>query len=150
MGVPVKHGAYSKPIDWLFQSAGPEKSKNFRIFPVQRRADGRVMEHSDTAFGLQFGERLFQANGVTDGFLNELFNERLTPRVQHSPAEAAAETGDTGKADSAYSSKLRRKIRLAAFGSSFWSRLARIAQPFGVVRAHLSERARKNPRRGDG
>ena len=58
------------------------------------------MQHGYTTFGLQFGERLFQANGVTDGFLDEFFNERLTLRVQHSPAEAAAETGDSGKTDS--------------------------------------------------
>src|SRR5438552_13843021 len=65
----VKDRTDAKSIDWLLQAAGTEKGKNFRIFSLQRGADWRVMEDRDFPIGLQFGERLFEANSVIDGFL---------------------------------------------------------------------------------
>src|SRR5215468_10961402 len=47
-------------------------------------------------------------------------------------------------------SKLCRETRLAAPGSSLWTGLARVAQPFGVVRLRLSGGARQSPRRSYG
>src|SRR5437899_11261550 len=50
----------------------------------------------------------------------------------------------------AYSSPLRGGTRLAASGSPVRSRLARVAQPFDIVRIHLSERTPPNPCRRSG
>ncbi|HJY54204.1 MAG TPA: hypothetical protein VKD89_09285 [Candidatus Udaeobacter sp.] len=57
------------------------------------------MQNHDSAIGLQLHQRLLQANGMADLFLHELFNQRLAPRVQHPPAETAAETTDSRKSN---------------------------------------------------
>src|SRR5204862_2306218 len=63
--------------------------------------DWRVMEDRDFPIGLQFGERLFEANSVIDGFLDELFDERFAPSIYHSPPKTAAESRDASESDSA-------------------------------------------------
>ena len=52
VGMTVKNRVYAESVDWLFQSAGTEEGKNFRVFSLQGRADGRVMQDSNAALGL--------------------------------------------------------------------------------------------------
>jgi len=89
----------AKSVDWFFEAAGTKEGINFRIFALQRSANWRVMQNHDSAIGLQLHQRLLQANGMADLFLHELFNQRLAPRVQHPPAETAAETTDSRKSN---------------------------------------------------
>src|SRR5215510_12220777 len=89
----------AKSVDWFFEAAGTKEGINFMIFALQRSANWRVMQNHDSAIGLQLHQRLLQANGMADLFLHELFNQRLAPRVQHPPAETAAETTDSRKSN---------------------------------------------------
>src|SRR5437899_2477552 len=81
VSMTVKNSGCAESINRLFQPAGAKKSINFRIFPLQRGTNRGVMEHHDSLFRLQLGKRLLQSNGVRDGFLHKLFNQRFAPSV---------------------------------------------------------------------
>ena len=55
------------------------------------------MQDHNSPLTLQLHQRLLEANGVANRFLHKLFNQRLAPCVQHSPAETAAEPTDPCK-----------------------------------------------------
>src|SRR5438093_12070822 len=96
----MKHRRGAESIDRFLETAGTEKGIDFRIFALQRSANWRVMQDHDPALSLQLNHGLLEANGVTDRFLHELLNQRLTPSVQHPPAETAAEPADPRESNS--------------------------------------------------
>src|SRR6516164_11478929 len=65
-------------IDRFLETAGTEKGIHLRSFALQRSADRRVLKNPDPALRLQLRQRLLQAKCVTDRFLHELFDQRLT------------------------------------------------------------------------
>jgi len=77
VSMTVENSSRFESVDWLLQPAGPEKRINLGIFPLKRRADGRIMKNYYSLFGFQFTQRLLQANSVTNRFLDKLFNERF-------------------------------------------------------------------------
>jgi hypothetical protein len=97
----MKNGFDPKAIDRLFQPAGAEEGENFGILSGHGRADRRIMQQRDPSIGLQFAERLLEAQRLVDCLLHELFDQRFAPGIEHSPAETAAKTADAGESDAA-------------------------------------------------
>src|ERR1051326_7546162 len=58
------------------------------------------MQHYDALFGLQFGQRLLQANRMAARLLDKWFNERFAPGIEHSATKTAAESRNASETNS--------------------------------------------------
>ncbi len=95
----MENGSDPEAVDRLLKPAATEEGENFRIFTHESCADRRVMQNGNAPVSLEFRERLLESHGVIDCFLNELFNERFTPRIQHAAPKPAGEAANAGKTD---------------------------------------------------
>jgi len=64
--VTVEYRGGAKSVDRFFEATGAEKGVDFRIFPLQRRANWRVVQDDYPAFSLQLYQGLLETNGVAD------------------------------------------------------------------------------------
>jgi hypothetical protein len=97
VGVTVKNCGDAEAVDRFLETAATEKRVDFWIFTDESSPNRGVMQNGNPPIGLEFRQRLLESHDVIDCFLNELYDERFAPRIQHPAAEPAGECANAGE-----------------------------------------------------